>query len=83
MIDVPLLLQCARKGNASLNIFAKNDTVNVANAEEFAKLVGEEKVFKAVDEFEQGLGCVLEPQDILDSRDGVEKECLAISGSKS
>ena len=58
----------------SLNIFAKHDTVNVANAEEFAKVVGEEKVFNAVDEFEQGLVLFLESQDILDLRDGVEKE---------
>ena len=37
-------------------------------------MVGEEKVFNAVDEFEQGLVLFLEPQDILDLRDGVEKE---------
>ena len=46
-------------------------------------MVGEEKVFNAVDEFEQGLVLFLEPKDILDLRDGVEKSDLQLFGSNS
>ena len=56
-----------------------NDSVNLANAEELARLDGEDKVLTASDELIKDFGDRLAPEDVSGCREGLHKECPAIS----